>query len=189
MNASHLALFLGAILLLALVFIYNRLVRSRMRTLEAWSGIDVQLKRRADLIPNFVNTVKGYAAHERGLFEAVTSARSALQQASRPAAAANANARLSETLTHLLALVEDYPQLQASQSFLSLQNELSDIEEKIGYARQFYNRNVLDYNTRIHTFPRMLVAWLFGFYPVEFFEADQPARAAVSVQLEDHRRP
>jgi LemA protein len=173
-----LAVIVGIIILMALMMlgIYNGLVRSRVRTREAWSGIDVQLKRRADLVPNLVETVRGYASHERATFENVTRARSMLQQASGPAQAAEANNQLSQALRSLFAVAEAYPQLRASENFMALQNELTDIEEKIAYARQFYNRNVTDFNTRIQVVPNVFIANMFGFQPFEFFEAEEEAR-------------
>jgi len=168
---------------LVLVGIYNGLIRSRVRTREAWSGIDVQLKRRADLIPNLVETVKGYAAHERQTFENVTRARAMLQQAGTAAEAAQANNFLTQTLRSLFAVAENYPELKANQNFLDLQNELSDIEEKIAYARQFYNRNVTDFNTRIQTFPSVMVANMFGFKRFEFFEAPEEGREVPEVSF------
>lgn len=171
------------ILGLAFVGMYNGLVRGRNRCREAWSGIDVQLRRRASLIPNLVETVKGYAAHERETFEEVTRARAALEQAGTVADAAQANNMLTGALRHLFAVAENYPQLQASQNFMDLQNELSDIEEKIAFARQFYNTNVLDYNNRIQTVPSVFIANMFGFKPEEFFAADEEGRAEVRVDL------
>ena len=171
------------ILGLALVGMYNGLVRGRNRCREAWSGIDVQLRRRASLIPNLVETVKGYAAHERETFEEVTRARAALEQAGTVADAAQANNMLTGALRHLFAVAENYPQLQASQNFMDLQNELSDIEEKIAFARQFYNTNVLDYNNRIQTVPSVFIANMFGFKPEEFFAADEEGRAEVRVDF------
>ncbi len=168
---------------LAFVGMYNGLVRARNRCREAWSGIDVQLRRRASLIPNLVETVKGYAAHERETFEEVTRARSALENAGSVADAAQANNMLTGALRHLFAVAENYPQLQASQNFMDLQNELSDIEEKIAFARQFYNTNVLDYNNRIQTVPSVFIANMFGFRPEEFFEADEEGRAEVRVDF------
>jgi LemA protein len=175
----------GIVVLIALVLvgIYNGLVRSRVRTREAWSGIDVQLKRRASLIPNLVETVKGYAAHERQTFENVTRARAMLQQAGTAAEAAQANNFLTQTLRSLFAVAENYPELKANQNFLDLQNELSDIEEKIAYARQFYNRNVSTYNTRIQTVPNVVVANMFGFKPFDFFEAEEEAREVPEVSF------
>src|SRR5689334_15325972 len=129
------------------VFIYNNLVRARNRTREAWSGIDVQLKRRSSLIPNLVESVRGYATHEHEVFGEVAQARGALAKASGPAAAAAADGLLTQALGRLMAVAENYPQLQAAAGFNQLQSELSDTEEKIAYARQFYNMNALEYNT------------------------------------------
>lgn len=176
MNPGSLALLFLITVLLVVILLYNRLVRSKMRVKEAWSGIDVQLKRRANLIPNLVETVKGYASHERTVFEEVTQARSALNQASGPAESSQANSILTSALGRLFAVAENYPELQASKNFLSLQEELSDFEEKIAYARQFYNRNVLAYNTLTLTFPDTLVARIFRFQPEGFFEAEDEAR-------------
>ncbi len=175
----------GIIVLIGLVLagMYNGLIRSRVRTREAWSGIDIQLKRRANLIPNLVETVRGYAAHERQTFENVTRARAMLQQAGTTAEAAQANNFLTETLRSLFAVAENYPDLKANQNFLDLQNELSDIEEKIAYARQFYNRNVSVYNTRIQTVPNVVVANMFGFQRFEFFEAPEEAREVPEVSF------
>jgi LemA protein len=180
-----LAVIVGIIVLMALMMlgIYNGLVRSRVRTREAWSGIDVQLKRRADLVPNLVETVRGYASHERATFENVTRARSMLQQAGSPAQAAEANNQLSQALRSLFAVAENYPELKASQNFMDLQNELSDLEEKTAYARQFYNRNVTDFNTRIQVVPNVFIANMFGFQPFEFFEAEEAAREAPQVSF------
>ena len=166
-----------------LVGMYNGLVRSRNRVKEAWSGIDVQLRRRASLVPNLVETVKGYAAHERETFEEVTRARSAVEQAGSVPDAAAANNMLTGALRHLFAVAEAYPQLQAAENFRQLQTELSDIEEKIAFARQFYNANVLDYNNRLQTVPTVFIAGMFGFTREEFFEADEEGRAEVSVDF------
>jgi LemA protein len=176
---------LGLVLVAALLGlrIYNRLVRAQVRTREAWSGIDVQLKRRANLIPNLVETVKGYAAHERGVFEAVTRARRSLFQAGGTAATAKANGTLTQALGRLLAVAEGYPDLKASANFLELQAELSDVEEKIAYARQFYNRNVAVFNARIKSVPDVLIARLYGFQPFDFFEAEEEAQPALRVEL------
>ena len=165
------------------VGMYNGLVQGRLHCKEAYSGIDVQLKRRASLIPNLVETVKGYAAHEKGTFENVTRARAMLQQAGSPAQAAEANNMLTQTLRSLFAVAENYPDLKANQNFLELQQELSDIEEKIAYARQFYNTNVLSYNTKTATFPSLIFANMFGFKPEEFFEAEEEARQDVKVSF------
>lgn len=166
-----------------LVGMYNGLVRGRNRVKEAWSGIDVQLKRRASLVPNLVETVRGYAEHERETFEEVTRARSAVEQAGTVADAAQANNMLTGALRHLFAVAENYPQLQAAEGFRQLQTELSDIEEKIAFARQFYNTNVLDYNNRIQTVPTVFIANMFGFKAEEFFEAEEEARADVKVDF------
>jgi len=163
--------------------IYNGLVRSRNRVKEAWSGIDIQLRRRASLVPNLVETVKGYAEHEREVFEEVTKARSALEQAGNVQDSAAANNMLTGALRHLFAVAENYPQLQAAQNFRELQQELSDIEEKIAFARQFYNTNVLDYNNRIGTIPSSIIAGMFDFQPEQFFEADEEGRAEVHVDF------
>ncbi len=172
-----------AVVVLLVIGMYNGLVRARLRVKEAWSGIDVQLKRRASLIPNLVETVKGYAQHEREVFENVTRARSMLQQAGTPGQAAEANNMLTQTLRSLFAVAEAYPDLKANQNFLNLQNELSDIEEKIAYARQFYNSNVLSYNARTETFPSVIFANMFNFEPAEFFEAEEGARQDVKVDF------
>jgi LemA protein len=174
---------IAVVAVFAFIMIYNGLVRSRLRVKEAWSGIDVQLKRRASLIPNLVETVKGYAAHERETFESVTAARARLQQAGTPGQAAEANNMLTQTLRSLFAVAEQYPDLKANQNFLDLQHELSDIEEKIAYARQFYNTNVLSYNAKTQTFPSVIFANMFGFQPSEFFEAEETARADVKVSF------
>jgi len=171
---------LGGLFILRL---YNGLVRSRKRVQEAWSGIDVQLRRRASLLPNLVETVKGYAAHERGVFEEVAHARSAMQRAGTAGETAAANTALSAALGRLLAVVESYPALRASDNFMSLRSDLGDIEEKIAFARQFYNRNVLDYNTRLETVPDSIVASTFGFQAAEFFEAAADDRSDIRISF------
>jgi len=176
-------LIVAALVALGVLWTYNRLVRSRMRTREAWSGIEVQLKRRADLVPNLVETVRGYATHERQTFEEVTRARTAVHRAQGPAQATDAHAKLTEGLARLFAVSEAYPALRASENFIQLQKELSDVEEKIAYARQFYNRNILDFNTRVNTFPRNLIARLFDFQPAEFFESDEATRHVTKVDF------
>jgi len=180
-----------AVLLIGILFVgmYNGLVRARNRVREAYSGIDVQLKRRIDLVPNLVETVKGYASHERETFEAVTRARAMLQQAGTPADAAAANNMLTQTLRSLFAVAEAYPQLQAAENFRQLQAELSDVEEKIAFSRQFYNTNVLDYNNRIGTIPTSFIAGMFDFAPEEFFEAGDADRAVPSVDFGTGGRP
>lgn len=166
-----------------LIGMYNGLVRGRNRVREAWSGIDVQLKRRASLVPNLVETVRGYAEHERETFEEVTRARSAVEQAGTVADAAQANNMLTGALRHLFAVAENYPQLQAAEGFRQLQTELADIEEKIAFSRQFYNTNVLDYNNRIGTVPTSIIAGMFGFAPEQFFAAEEADRAVPKVDF------
>ena len=156
------------VIVLWLVLSYNGLVRTRNRAQEAWSDIDVQLKRRYDLIPNLVETVKGYAAHEKTVFEDVTKARSQAMQATGVAKAGAENA-LSGALKSLFAVAENYPQLKANENFLSLQNELTDTEDKIQAARRFYNGMVRDLNTKIQVFPTNLFANMLGFKKMEFF--------------------
>ncbi len=150
-------------------FLYNGLVGKKLRVDEALSQIDVQLKRRADLIPNLVETVKAYAKHEKEVFENVTKARSALMSASGPAQKANANNQLAAALKSILAIAEAYPALRASENFKSLQEELTDTEDKVAYSRQFYNNVVMDYNTSLKVFPNVIFAGMFGYQPAEFF--------------------
>ncbi|MEX0750459.1 MAG: LemA family protein [Dehalococcoidia bacterium] len=171
------------VLAIILVGMYNGLVQARLRVKEAWSGIDVQLKRRASLIPNLVETVKGYAAHERETLQNVTEARAQLQQAGSPGAAAEANNMLTQTLRSLFAVAEAYPDLKANENFMHLQEELSDTEDKIAYSRQFYNTNVLSYNTKTQTFPSVVFANMFNFEQEEFFEAEEEAREDVRVSF------
>ncbi len=176
---------LGLVVLLVLwgMGIYNRLVRSLVQTKEAWSGIRVQLRRRASLIPNLVETVKGYASHEKSVFEEVTRARSELQNASGPAESTSANQMLTAALGRLFAVVENYPDLKAASNFQDLQDELSDIEEKIAYARQFYNRNVAQFNIRIRSIPDILIARMLGLERFEFFEENQDADEELRVSF------
>lgn len=180
-----LAVIIGIVVLIGFVLVgmYNGLIRSRNRVKEAWSGIDVQLRRRASLIPNLVETVRGYATHERETFEEVTRARAQLENAEGAADSAVANNMLTGALRHLFAVAENYPELRASENFQDLQQELSDIEEKIAFSRQFYNSNVLDYNNRIQTVPTVFIANMFGFTQEEFFEADEEGRAEVRVDF------
>jgi LemA protein len=160
------------VLLVFLVLGYNRLVRLRQEVNTGWANIDVQLQRRADLIPNLVETVRGYASHERETFEEVTKARSALRQAGTPAAAAVADAGLTAALGKLFAVAEAYPELKASKNFLELQEELTDTEDKISAARRYYNATVMHFNTAIQSFPWLLLAGPFGFNTREFFSAE-----------------
>lgn len=154
-----------------------------MRVKEAWSGIDVQLKRRTDLIPNLVETVKGYAKHEKELFENVTKARSALLKAGSPHEAERANNMLTDSLKSLFAVAENYPQLKANENFRELQRQLEDTEDKVAYARQFFNSQVLDYNTKINLFPNSLIANMFSFKGEEFFGASEDERKKVDVKF------
>ena len=162
---------------------FNGIVRRRNRVDNAWSQIDVQLKRRHDLIPNLIETVKGYAAHERGTFEAVTNARANAINAQGPAEQAQAENVLSGALKSLFAVAEAYPDLKASRNFLALQEELTSTEDKIAYARQFYNDSVLNYNNKIQTFPRNVIANSFNFQKREFFEVAPEDTGPVKVQF------
>src|SRR5438105_3748290 len=162
---------------------FNTLVRSQKRVQEAWAGIDVQLRLRASLIPNLVEAVRGYAEHERDVYEEVARARGALQKAGTAGQAGTANTMLTQALGHVFAVAEAYPQLHASENFMGLRSDLRDVEEKIAFARQFYNRNVLDYNTRISTYPDAFIARNFGFAQAEFFEADGEGRADVKISF------
>ncbi len=168
---------LGIIAVVAVwvVLIYNGLVRLKNRVEEAWSDIDVQLKRRYDLIPNLVNTVKGYAQHESGVFEKVTEARTRAMSAGTAGDKAQAENMLSSTLKSLFAVAEAYPELKANQNFLALQQELSDTENKIQAARRFYNGNVMELNTKIETVPTNIIANMFNFAKREFFELEEEA--------------
>jgi LemA protein len=180
------AIIVGVIIVIVLVAFwigYNVLVRDRVRVDNAWSQIDVQLKRRHDLIPNLVETVKGYAAHERGTFEAVTNARANALNAQGPAQQAQAENVLTGALRSLFAVAEAYPDLKASRNFLELQEELTSTEDKIAYARQFYNDSVGTYNTKIKQFPTVLIAGMFHFGPREFFDAAPEETAPVQVQF------
>jgi len=168
------------------VLAFNGLVRARARTREAWSQIDVELTRRHDLIPNLVETVKGYAAHERGTFEAVTAARAgavSAQGSGDPGRVGDAENRLTGSLRTLFAVAENYPQLRAVQSFLQLQEQLTATEDKLEFARHFYNTSVRDYDVAIQTFPRSVLARAFGFRPADFFETDAGHRDVPSVSF------
>jgi LemA protein len=165
-----------ALLAIVLVVLYNRFVRLRNRVDNAWAQIEVQLKRRWDLIPNLVETVKGYAAHERETFENVTQARAAAQQAQTPAESAQAEGLLSQMLGRLIAVAEAYPELQADENFRELQDELAETENRIAVSRQVYNDTVLTYNNAIQTVPGVIVAGPFGFSEREFFEMEDDAQ-------------
>ncbi len=177
-----LAVVVGGVLLL--VGAYNALVRLRQQVRNAWSQIDVQLKRRHDLIPNLVETVKGYAAHERATLEGVTRARAQAVSAQGVEGRAQAEQELTAALGRLMLLVEQYPDLKANQNFLALQEELTSTENRIGFARQFYNDSVMRMNTKVQSFPTNLLASMFGFGEEPFFELqEQAAREAPAVRF------
>lgn len=172
MSLLWIILIVIVLLLLWVIVTFNGLVTAKNRVDEAWSTIDVQLKRRHDLIPNLVETVKGYAAHESGVFEKVTQARTQAMNATRPEEQAQAENAISGALKTLFAVAENYPELKASQNFAKLQDELSDTENKIQAARRFYNGNVRDYNTKLQVFPTNIFATSFHFTPRDFFALD-----------------
>jgi len=171
------------IVALAAVAIYNRLVRLRNRAENSWAQVDVQLRRRYDLIPNLVEAVKGYAAHERGTFDEVTQARTAAQQAKGVAKQAEAENVLTAAIGRLFAVAEAYPQLRATENFQQLQAQLAETEQKIAVARQVYNDTVLSYDNALETVPTNIVASLFGFRPQAYFETEGAAREAPAVQF------
>jgi LemA protein len=173
MNSYQIILIIVGLIILWIIFIYNRLITLRNRAREAWSDIDVQLKRRHDLIPNLVETVKGYASHERETFENVTEARVKAISAQGMKERAEAENVLSNTLKTLFAVAENYPDLKASTNFLELQRELSDTENKIQSARRFYNGNIRDLNIKIESFPANIIAGLFKFIKMEFFGIEE----------------
>ena len=170
-------------LIVAIVGLYNGLVTARNKVKNAWAQIDVQLNRRADLIPNLVETVKGYAGHEKTVFEDVTAARAGLMNANGVKEINEANNQLSETLKTLFAVAENYPELKANENFKELQAQLAETEDKIAYSRQFYNDTVLMYNNKCQTFPSNIVANLFGFKEADFFEAAGEARSVPKVEF------
>ncbi len=175
-------IFLGlALVVIWIIFTYNKLVVVRNRIDEALSGIDVQLKRRADLIPNLVETVKGYAKHEKEVFENVTKARSALMSADTPHKKAEANNMLAGALKSLFAVAEAYPDLKANENFQDLQRQLEDTEDKVAFSRQFYNSNVLEFNNKIEMFPNNILANFLSYQEVEFFTAEDEDREEVEV--------
>ncbi|MFZ2193872.1 MAG: LemA family protein [Candidatus Moraniibacteriota bacterium] len=176
---------LGIIVVIAvwIIAMYNGLITLKNRVDEAWSDIDVQLKRRYDLIPNLINTVKGYAAHEKEVFEKVTEARTRAMNAGSTQEKADAENMLSGTLKSLFAVSENYPELKANQNFLELQRELTDTEDKIMASRRFYNGNVRDFNTKIEVFPTNMIAGMLNFVKREFFEADEKEKEVVKVEF------
>lgn len=183
MSSTVVLLGIAAILVLFFIGTYNALIILRTRIQEALSGIDVQLKRRADLIPNLVETVKGYAKHEKTVFTEVTKARSALMKAETLPEKAAANNMLTGALKSLFAVAEAYPQLQASENFKDLQRQLEDTEDKVAYSRQFYNSNVLDFNAKVQVFPSNILAGMFGFKSFEFFAATEEERKKIEVKF------
>jgi LemA protein len=180
MSGTIIAIIIIAVLALFVIWIYNSLVRAKVRVDEAWSDITVQLKRRYDLIPNLVNTVKGYASHEKTVFEDVTEARAQALNAQTVSEAAKADNQFQAALKSLFAVAEAYPDLKANQSFQQLQAELVDTEDKIQAARRFYNGAVRDFNTRIQTFPTNTFAGMLGYKPRDFFDVPETESAAVN---------
>lgn len=180
-----LAIILGFAIIIGLLvaFIYNRLVVHRNKVDNAWSQIDVQLKKRFDLVPNLVETVKAYAKHERETFTLVTEARAKMASAKGVDEVAQANNMLTQALKSLFAVAEAYPELKANQNFMMLQEELAGIESKIAYARQFYNDSVLEYNNNIQTFPSNIIAGIFGFKPRRYFEIEEIEKKPVKVSF------
>lgn len=176
---------MGVIVLLAfwLLATYNSLITLRNRVREAWSQIDVQLKRRSSLIPNLVEAVKGYVKHEKGVLEEVTKARTSLMSAKSPHEAADADNMLTGALKSLFAVAENYPNLKASENFIKLQDELSDTETKVAASRQFYNTNVLDLNNSLETIPSAWVGSMFGFTKEDFFKASDEEKADIKVKF------
>jgi len=172
------------VIVIAFILIYNGLITMKTRVDNAWSQIDVQLKRRADLIPNLVETVKGYAKHEKGVFENVSKARSALLGAKTVAEKGEAANKLTATLKTLFAVAENYPQLRASENFKQLQEELSGTESKIAYARQFYNDSVMEFNQAIQQIPTNIVAGILAYKQREYFQATEAEKAVVKVKFD-----
>jgi len=179
----YIALAIIVVLILLLVVIYNGLVKKRNKVKNSWSQIDVQLKRRFDLIPNLVQTVKGYAAHESSTFQQVTAARTKYMSATTPEDMMKANSELTTVLGRLFAVAEAYPELKANTNFLDLQQSLAKTEDKISFARQFYNDVTMEYNNAVQMFPSSLVASLFGFKQEPFFSADEGEKAAPQVSF------
>ncbi len=184
MTLTYVILVIAAVVIVWLIGVYNGLVRLNNKTKEAWSDIDVQLKRRHDLIPNLVETVKGYATHESGLFAKVAEMRSRAMGAQNPADAAVAENELSGVLKSLFAVAENYPDLKASQNFMQLQGDLTDTENKIEASRRYYNGNVRDFNTKIEVFPNNVVAGMLSFKKYDFYEvANAEEKEAVAVKF------
>ena len=182
MNTTYL---IGALVIFGviLLYLYNTLISAKLRVGEAFSQIDVQLKRRIDLIPNLIETVKGYAKHEKGTFERVTELRTSLMSAKTTEKKAEVNNMLTDALKSIFAVAEGYPQLRASENFKELQEELEDTENKIAYSRQFYNSVVLDYNTKLQVFPNIVFARILNFKPADFFAATDEEKKSVKVSF------
>lgn len=183
MNVGIILIGVGVLLLIYLGSMYNGFVILKTRIQEALSGIDVQLKRRADLIPNLVETVKGYAKHEKEIFENVTKARASMMSAGSLQEKADANNMLSGALKSLFAVAEAYPDLKANTNFQDLQRQLEDTEDKVSFSRQFYNSNVLEFNTMVQVFPSNILAGMFGFKTAEFFAATEEEKKKVDVKF------
>lgn len=181
---GYIILIIIALLIIAVIGIYNSLVGKRNKVKNSWAQIDVQLKRRFDLIPNLVNTVKGYAAHEKETLEKVIEARNRFASAATPKQAMEANRELTQVLSRLAVVVEQYPDLKANTNFIELQKELSDTENKISFSRQFYNDVVMDYNNAIQVFPSNIIAGMFGFTQQPFFSAEENERNNVEVKFD-----
>ena len=179
MTGFYILLALVVMALVAVVSIYNRLVRNRQMVQEGWSGIDVQLKRRADLIPNLIETVKGYMGHERGVLEKVTELRAQSMRAQSPGEKGQVEGALGAALANLFAVAENYPDLKASQNFIQLQQSLADIEEQIQLSRRYYNGAVRNLNILVASFPSNIIANMFRFTPAEYFEIEDAADRAV----------
>ena len=186
MNGTTIALIIVGVIALIILYVigtYNKLVKGRNKVKDQWAQVDVQIKRRFDLIPNLVETVKGYAKHEKSTLEDVVKARNTYLSASTPEDQLKADGQLTAAVNKLFALAESYPDLKANESFLSLQKELTTCEEKITYARQFYNDTVLSLNNKVELFPSNLVAKIFGFKKEAFFEAEAEAKTAPQVKF------
>lgn len=183
MNLTNIVIIVILLFAVYVIASYNRFIVLRNRIREALSGIDVQLKRRTDLIPNLVTTVKGYAKHEREVFQNVTKARSALLSAKTLPEKAKANNMITEALKSIFAVAEAYPDLKASTNFQDLQRQLEDTEDKIAYSRQFYNSNVLEFNNRVSVFPGNVIAGVFGFKVEEFFQTAEEEKKNVKVDF------
>jgi LemA protein len=187
MRAGWIVLGVAVAVALYAIFVFNRLVRARNLVREGWSGIDVQLRRRSDLVPNLVEAVKGYAAHERALFEDIANKRSRAMEATDVPGKAAAEQQLQSSLRRLLALAEAYPELKANQNFLALQNQLAELEDQLQMARRYYNGTVRDFNIAIQSFPEVLVARTTGFREAPFFQIDDGEAVLPSVDFQARR--